>query len=101
MMYTQVHNIGAVPPAKNGQEILTIQLDANNKAFRERYKNIPAGDGWHSDVSYELQPAGLSFLKIDTLPSVGGDTSWGNELHISFFFVLMVRELKKKNKKMK
>lgn len=39
--------------------------------------------GWHSDVSYELQPPGFTFLKIDTLPSnqngnVGGDTLWAS-----------------------
>ena len=76
--------MGAVPPAKNAQEILTIQFDAGNQAYLERYKNRPAGDGWHSDVSYELQPSSLAFLKIDTLPSVGGDTLWGNALHICF-----------------
>lgn len=35
--------------------------------------------GWHSDVSYELQPPGFTFLKIDTLPgNAGGDTLWAS-----------------------
>jgi alpha-ketoglutarate-dependent taurine dioxygenase len=35
--------------------------------------------GWHSDVSYELQPPGFTFLKIDTLPGgSGGDTLWAS-----------------------
>lgn len=35
--------------------------------------------GWHSDVSYELQPPGFTFLKIDTLPGqAGGDTIWSS-----------------------
>jgi len=38
---------------------------------------------WHSDVSYELQPPGLTLLRMDTLPKAapdgseaGGDTIW-------------------------
>lgn len=40
---------------------------------------------WHSDVSYELQPPGLTMLKMDTLPragpggeETGGDTIWAS-----------------------
>ncbi|ORX46130.1 TauD-domain-containing protein [Hesseltinella vesiculosa] len=33
-------------------------------------------DGWHSDVSYEKQPAGVTLLKMDIVPEVGGDTLW-------------------------
>jgi sulfonate dioxygenase len=33
---------------------------------------------WHTDVSYERQPPGLTTLKIDTLPAVGGDTLWAS-----------------------
>jgi alpha-ketoglutarate-dependent taurine dioxygenase len=36
------------------------------------------GDFWHTDVSYEKQPPGLTTLKIDTLPPVGGDTLWAS-----------------------
>lgn len=33
---------------------------------------------WHSDITYENQPAGLTFLKLDVLPPVGGDTLWAS-----------------------
>ena len=40
---------------------------------------------WHSDVSYEFQPPGLTLLKMDTLPQAGpngteagGDTIWAS-----------------------
>lgn len=40
---------------------------------------------WHSDVSYELQPPGLTMLRMDTLPQAGpdasesgGDTIWAS-----------------------
>ncbi|KAJ8660201.1 hypothetical protein O0I10_004060 [Lichtheimia ornata] len=71
-----VHNVGPHPP--NAPEILTIQVDHENPKVRERYALRSAGDGWHNDISYELQPAGLTFLKIDTLPKVGGDTLWAS-----------------------
>jgi sulfonate dioxygenase len=34
--------------------------------------------GWHSDITFEEQPAGLTFLKMDTIPEVGGDTLWAS-----------------------
>jgi sulfonate dioxygenase len=37
-----------------------------------------ADNGWHSDVTYDNQPPGLTLLKIDTLPPVGGDTLWSS-----------------------
>jgi sulfonate dioxygenase len=40
---------------------------------------------WHSDVSYEIQPPGLTLLRMDTLPKAGpdgyeagGDTIWAS-----------------------
>ncbi|RAL14692.1 TauD/TfdA dioxygenase family protein [Aspergillus homomorphus CBS 101889] len=54
------------------------------------YKDETAVNGrshqiWHSDVSYELQPPGLTLLKMDTLPNAGpggteagGDTIWAS-----------------------
>ncbi|KAL3481760.1 hypothetical protein BJX99DRAFT_270086 [Aspergillus californicus] len=47
--------------------------------------NARAHQIWHSDVSYELQPPGLTLLKMDTLPHAGpggalagGDTIWAS-----------------------
>ncbi|KAI9264204.1 hypothetical protein BDA99DRAFT_481422 [Phascolomyces articulosus] len=73
-----VHNVGPIPPAKNADEILTIQIEADNEAVLKRYAGRTPADGWHSDISYEVQPSSLAFLKIDTLPSVGGDTLWAS-----------------------
>jgi sulfonate dioxygenase len=48
-------------------------------------KNGRAHQIWHSDVSYEIQPPGLTLLKMDTLPlagpdesEAGGDTIWAS-----------------------
>lgn len=47
--------------------------------------NARAHQIWHSDVSYEIQPPGLTLLRMDTLPSAGpdgyetgGDTLWAS-----------------------
>ncbi|KAI9283274.1 hypothetical protein BY458DRAFT_486112 [Sporodiniella umbellata] len=37
-----------------------------------------AAETWHTDVSYEPQTPSVTFLKIDTLPSTGGDTLWSS-----------------------
>ncbi|MCP5025842.1 MAG: taurine dioxygenase [Actinomycetia bacterium] len=37
-----------------------------------------AGDGWHSDVSCDLEPPAISILRIETTPSVGGDTAFSS-----------------------
>lgn len=33
---------------------------------------------WHSDVTYEKQPPGVTSLKIYAAPEVGGDTIWSS-----------------------
>lgn len=47
-------------------EALRIHADANSK--------YAAGETWHSDVSCDLEPPGLSMLRIEVCPPVGGDT---------------------------
>lgn len=37
-----------------------------------------AGDGWHSDISFEPVPADYTSLKILQTPASGGDTLWAN-----------------------
>ncbi|KAJ3310633.1 hypothetical protein HDV04_004876 [Boothiomyces sp. JEL0838] len=34
---------------------------------------------WHSDVTYELQPPGLTFLSVLDMPKAGGDTIWSSQ----------------------
>ncbi|KAI8354588.1 hypothetical protein EDC96DRAFT_466168 [Choanephora cucurbitarum] len=77
-----VHNTFGHPPGL--PEVHVVYFDSQTN---ERYKSIgavslelsrAAQDGWHSDVTYELQPPGLTLLKIDTLPPTGGDTLWSS-----------------------
>ena len=39
--------------------------------------NSPASR-WHSDLVHERQPAGITHLHNDTVPSIGGDTLWAS-----------------------
>ena len=47
-------------------EILRIHADENTKRT--------AGDKWHSDVSCDAEPPAISILKLEVLPTSGGDT---------------------------
>ena len=44
----------------------------------ENSKMVP-GEGWHSDVSCDEQPPGVSMLRIETTPRVGGDTAFSHQ----------------------
>ena len=49
-------------------EALRIHTDANSR--------YTAGEGWHTDVSCDLEPSGISVLRIEVTPSCGGDTAF-------------------------
>ncbi|KAI8059473.1 hypothetical protein BC940DRAFT_221811, partial [Gongronella butleri] len=70
-----IHNVGGHP--ENYPELLSIYSDENSEYKRELKERITA-DGIHSDITYEKQPAGLTFLTINVLPKTGGDTVWYN-----------------------
>ncbi|KAI8140599.1 hypothetical protein BJV82DRAFT_645616 [Fennellomyces sp. T-0311] len=69
-----VHNTFGHPEGL--PEIHVVYFDT--KTPKNYFENRSAGDGWHSDVSYEKQPPGLTLLKIDLLPKTGGDTMWSS-----------------------
>ena len=62
---TRPTNPSEIPP-----ELIRIMADENSKHA--------AGEGWHSDVSSESEPPGLSMLRMEVVPSAGGDTLFAN-----------------------
>ncbi|CAK7900944.1 alpha-ketoglutarate-dependent sulfonate dioxygenase [[Candida] anglica] len=41
--------------------------------------NVKAGTSqWHTDLTHELQPPGITHLHNDAIPDVGGDTIWSS-----------------------
>ncbi|KAI9259455.1 hypothetical protein BDA99DRAFT_560886 [Phascolomyces articulosus] len=70
-----IHNTFGHPPEL--PPIHVVYFDTQTPKHYFNYRS--AGDGWHSDVSYEKQPPGLTILKIDLLPGEsGGDTMWSS-----------------------
>ncbi len=47
-------------------ELLLVQTDENSKRA--------VGGAWHSDISSELKPPAISMLRMEVVPSSGGDT---------------------------
>ncbi|MEM7077875.1 MAG: TauD/TfdA family dioxygenase [Pseudomonadota bacterium] len=60
-LFTTPLNKGALPA-----ELIRIKADASSKRV--------AGQTWHSDVSSEAAPPGLSMLRMEVVPDSGGDT---------------------------
>ena len=62
-------------PAHIPEELIVIQAGPNSKHA--------AGEGWHSDVSSEAKPPGLSMLRMEQVPDHGGDTLFA-DMHQAF-----------------
>ncbi|KFA73627.1 hypothetical protein S40288_02605 [Stachybotrys chartarum IBT 40288] len=55
-------------------EVHLVHRGANDKRADEFFKTRTSSVAWHSDVSYEAQPPGTTFLYILDKPETGGDT---------------------------
>jgi len=53
---------------------------ATGSEFDSFLANRNSSVSWHSDVSYEAQPPGTTFLYIFDSPEVGGDTLFANQV---------------------
>ena len=69
------HHIHPTSGAPEGfPEVHLVHRGANDKGAEEFFKDRTSSVAWHSDVSYEAQPPGTTFLYILNKPDVGGDT---------------------------
>ncbi len=68
--FGQLHIHPAAPGPEGHPEILVIHADENSKHV--------AGQGWHTDVSCDVEPPMGSILHIHTAPEIGGDTLFSN-----------------------
>ena len=55
---------------KEHPEALRIHADADSR--------YAAGEAWHTDVSCDQEPPGISMLRIEVTPSAGGDTAFAS-----------------------
>ncbi len=66
----ELHVHPAAKAPEGFPEVLVVYTDENSK--------YTAGNGWHTDVSCDARPPGLSMLRIEQTPPVGGDTLWAS-----------------------
>ncbi|KAI8909927.1 taurine catabolism dioxygenase [Powellomyces hirtus] len=57
---------------QNSQHTLSTLSTLN---FRSK---IHAGEGWHTDISFEKVPSSCAILKVVEVPPYGGDTIWAS-----------------------
>jgi alpha-ketoglutarate-dependent taurine dioxygenase len=73
------HHIHPTSGAPEGYpEIHLVHRNGNAGEFEAFLANRNSSVGWHSDVTYEAQPPGTTFLYILDTPEVGGDTAFVN-----------------------
>ncbi|KAK4139162.1 uncharacterized protein C8A04DRAFT_16104 [Dichotomopilus funicola] len=69
------HHIHPTSGAPAGfPEIHLVHRGAGDKSAENFYENRTSSVAWHSDVSYEQQPPGTTFLYVLDRPETGGDT---------------------------
>jgi taurine dioxygenase len=66
----ELHIHPAAKAPEGFPEVLVVHTDENS--------TYTAGNGWHTDVSCDERPPGLSMLRIEEVPSAGGDTVWAS-----------------------
>ncbi|MEE2638851.1 MAG: TauD/TfdA family dioxygenase [Acidobacteriota bacterium] len=64
--FGELHIHPAAPKDPEHPEILVVRTDAT--------ASFATGDSWHSDVSCDVEPPMGSILRVEQVPSCGGDT---------------------------
>jgi sulfonate dioxygenase len=73
------HHIHPASGAPKGHpEVHLVHRGAGDGTYDSFFANRVSSVGWHSDVSYEVQPPGTTFLYVLDLPATGGDTLFAN-----------------------
>jgi sulfonate dioxygenase len=68
---------------KEYPELHLVYHDEKSAGKLEYNQNKLTGTGWHSDVTYELQPPGLTTLFLYETPETGGDTAYVSQVGMS------------------
>jgi alpha-ketoglutarate-dependent taurine dioxygenase len=67
---------GPQVPGVPGVTVLWPALFAEEQ--KASFRRPGGASRWHSDLVHERQPAGVTHLHNDTVPTVGGDTLWAS-----------------------
>ncbi|KAH8887938.1 TfdA family taurine catabolism dioxygenase TauD [Thozetella sp. PMI_491] len=73
-----IHPVGA--HVKDHLELHNIYLGPDNEYRNRNKSNKLSTIGYHSDVSYEHQPPGITILTLLSVPPTGGDTAWASQV---------------------
>jgi sulfonate dioxygenase len=65
---------------KGHLEYHNIYLGSDNLHRTQAHSTKLSTVGYHSDVSYERQPPGLTLLTLLSVPASGGDTAWVSQV---------------------
>lgn len=71
-IHPQVPHVPGVP----GTTVIWPALAATER--KADFRNPVGTQNWHTDLVHERQPAGITHLHNDTVPSIGGDTLWSS-----------------------
>ena len=63
----------------NHPEVHVVHRGADDASFTTFFETRTSSVAWHSDVTYEKQPPGTTFLYVLDLPDSGGDTLFVNQ----------------------
>lgn len=73
------HHIHPTSGSPEGHpEVHLVHRSAGDRSAEEFFETRTSSVAWHSDVSYEAQPPGTTFLYILDKPETGGDTLFVN-----------------------
>lgn len=72
----EVHPQAPSVPGVPGTTVIWPALQATEVA--PNFRNPGGASRWHTDLVHERQPAGVTHLFNDTIPSIGGDTLWAS-----------------------
>ncbi|CAG8976918.1 hypothetical protein HYALB_00011867 [Hymenoscyphus albidus] len=73
-----IHPTSGAP--KGHPEVHLVHRGLGDKTAQAFFQTRTSSVAWHSDVSYENQPPGTTFLYILDVPEAGGDTLFANQV---------------------
>lgn len=73
-VHPQVPHVPGVP----GVTIIWPALRETEPGQKAHFRKPGGASRWHTDLVHERQPAGITHLHNDTVPTIGGDTLWAS-----------------------
>ncbi|GAB7350200.1 hypothetical protein MBLNU459_g0860t1 [Dothideomycetes sp. NU459] len=74
---SHIHPASGAP--KGFPKVHLVHRSANDTTAKDYFEERTNSITWHSDVTYEMQPPGTTFLYLLDGPAAGGDTCFANQ----------------------